>query len=241
MKKIFSILTIFIFLQTVQPLQAQEAHNELGIGVGAMHYRGELAPIINLTQPSFGVSAFFRRNSANPAWSFRGNFLFGRVVADDSRSNDAFALARNHSFKTTIIELAAVVEYNFFDMGRDVKKSEYLWTPYLFAGLSGFRMDPGQNIRPTYGLFTFSIPFGVGAKFYAGSKMNIGVEFGARWTFTDFLDDVGMEVNLAAPGSRNARYYTGNPNDTDMFFYTSVNVAFVMFKKASACPIKIPN
>ena len=44
--------------------------------------------------------------------------------------------------------------------------------------------------RRQYKQLDFSIPFGVGAKYALTDQWNIGIEIGARATFTDYLDDV---------------------------------------------------
>ena len=41
-----------------------------------------------------------------------------------------------------------------------------------------------------YSLSAISIPFGIGVKYALSDKINLGLEMGARRTFTDFLDDV---------------------------------------------------
>jgi hypothetical protein len=41
-----------------------------------------------------------------------------------------------------------------------------------------------------YKTFAFAIPFGLGVKYALSDRINLGLELGARPTFTDFLDDV---------------------------------------------------
>jgi hypothetical protein len=86
---------------------------------------------------------------------------------------------------------------------------------YLFAGVSGFWFNPkglddgpegtnkwvalqplgteGQGLvegREKYSRFQFAIPFGIGFKYSLSRNISIGAEFGARYTFTDYIDDV---------------------------------------------------
>jgi hypothetical protein len=42
-----------------------------------------------------------------------------------------------------------------------------------------------------YGLTNFAIPFGIGVKANIGKHVCIGAEWGMRFTFTNYLDDVG--------------------------------------------------
>lgn len=86
---------------------------------------------------------------------------------------------------------------------------------YLFAGVAGFYFNPkgkddgpggtgkwvalqplgteGQGLvegRDKYSRFQLAIPFGVGFKYDLTRQFTIGFEYGARWTFTDYIDDV---------------------------------------------------
>jgi hypothetical protein len=86
---------------------------------------------------------------------------------------------------------------------------------YVFAGVAGFYFNPkakddgvggtgkwvalqplgteGQGLmegRDKYSRFQLAIPFGFGLKYGVTRSMSIGLEYGARWTFTDYIDDV---------------------------------------------------
>jgi hypothetical protein len=49
-------------------------------------------------------------------------------------------------------------------------------------GIEG-QMDP-------YSLVSVAIPFGIGLKWNVGKYVSLGAEWGMRYTFTDYLDDV---------------------------------------------------
>lgn len=86
---------------------------------------------------------------------------------------------------------------------------------YLFAGIAGFYFNPkakdigeggsgdwvalqplgteGQGLmegREKYSRIQMSFPFGVGFKYNINRNIGVGLEFGARYTTTDYLDDV---------------------------------------------------
>ncbi|MEM9982852.1 MAG: DUF6089 family protein, partial [Bacteroidota bacterium] len=54
------------------------------------------------------------------------------------------------------------------------------------------------------------------------------LDFGARKTFTDFLDDVEVRQG------RDPRYYEGNPYDRDWYFSTNITVSYTIYTKP--CP-----
>lgn len=86
---------------------------------------------------------------------------------------------------------------------------------YLFAGIAGFYFNPkglddgpegtnkwvalqplgteGQGLmegRDKYSRIQLAIPLGIGIKYNISRQISMGVEFGARYTFTDYIDDV---------------------------------------------------
>jgi hypothetical protein len=60
-------------------------------------------------------------------------------------------------------------------------------------GLSFDNSDPNNDAVETkkqYSLTSMAIPFGFGIKVTCGRMFTFGAEWGMRWTFTDYLDDV---------------------------------------------------
>lgn len=235
MKKIKYIVLLFFLL----PFIGQAQFHEVGAGVGVANYRGELAPVVNLTNPRLHIGAFYRAN-INKFLSIRVNLSYSRIAQDDANSNDRFAQIRNHNFRTILLEGSVQAEYNFFDFRAGSKKIPQNWTPYIFAGVGVNKFDPLENLQPTYTALTVVIPVGVGFKAVLTDRINLGVDFGPRFTFTDLLDDLGTNVNRSTTNTLDPKYYTGNPNDKDMYFFTSVNISYVFPVIGKDCPVKIP-
>ncbi|MGB1316810.1 MAG: DUF6089 family protein, partial [Flavobacteriales bacterium] len=129
----------------------------------------------------------------------------------DSKSNVASQLDRNLSFESWIYDFAITGEFNFFkyapgDMHHPI-------TPFIFGGIAVFKFNPttkaadgnkyelqplgteGQGTtfypdRKKYSLTTASIPFGIGVKANISKTFSVGIEWGMRYAFTDYLDDV---------------------------------------------------
>ncbi|QHT69538.1 outer membrane beta-barrel protein [Rhodocytophaga rosea] len=199
---------------------------EIGAGGGAMLYKGDLAPelIPKFARP--GATIFLRHNPGK-AISLKYSFSLGRIFADDRETDDNFANQRNRFFNTRITELAATAEYNFLDYRSD--KARKPWTPYLFGGIAVYKFDPVENLRPEYKLTQLALPFGVGFKYVLGGQWNLGIEFGARKIFTDYLDDLGGDLNTTN------KFQNGNPNDKDMYVFTTLTVSYTFYK------IRCPN
>jgi len=193
---------------------------EVGAGAGTVNYKGDISPGINLDEPHLGGQVFLRHNPGK-AISLTYSFMLGRFGASDKNSDDPFAQQRNFSFGTRLVEASAIAEYNFLDYRDEQDRTNF--TPYLFGGLALFRFEPQQNYRPTYDLYQIGIPFGVGMKYVLGGSWNLGVAFGARKTFTDYLDDLGGIDTIN-------RFRNGNPNAKDMYFYTALSISYTFYK-----------
>lgn len=63
----------------------------------------------------------------------------------------------------------------------------------------------GQGFVPSreqYSNWQFTIPFGVGMKYAIDKKSSIGLEYGLRKTFTDYMDDVSLTYVYTDEGAR---------------------------------------
>lgn len=190
---------------SVQTLNAQ--NSEIGATVGTMFYLGELNPSKLFAQPKLAAGLVYRYN-LSPRWALKADFLFGKVAGSDALTNGGYA--RNLSFYSPITEFSAVAELNFLRLYNTVGQNHF--TPYIFAGLTLFSFDPmatytdgtvyelqslgteGQGLEgqpKKYSLTHFAIPFGIGLRVNIGKYVCLGAEWGFRYTFTDYLDDVG--------------------------------------------------
>ncbi|MEQ9166212.1 MAG: DUF6089 family protein, partial [Fulvivirga sp.] len=96
-------------------------------------------------------------------------------------------------------------------------------TPYLFGGLAIFGVS-GMGDKPEeYSNIQPSIPFGLGFKYVLNPKWYMGLEFGARKTFFDYLDNVG-------PGDIVVKdYQYGNRFDNDHYFFIGLSMTYSFY------------
>jgi hypothetical protein len=233
---LFTFLTASLFAQNTNK-KAYFSH-DIGVFLGGAYYIGDLnSTHFFMTQPGIGV---FYRFNYNYRLSFRGGFNFGSVQADDSQTNNPDQLERNLNFKSKIQEFYTQAEFNFWEYR--VGHSDFIFAPYIFAGVGVFHFDPmghyqnqwvelrdlateGQKTsqNPTqkkYSLYQPVIPFGLGFKLSVSKMITIGFEWGPRKTFTDYLDDVSGKyvdpVKLAAEKGAMAAIMSNrakNPSD----------------------------
>jgi hypothetical protein len=183
--------------------------HEGGIMLGGSYYIGDLNPYGHFKNTNFAFGAVYRQ-SPNDRISYRANLNYGRVEGYDSQSTSELHQARNLHFRSNIVEVSTVLEISYFPYIIGDNKKPF--TPYLFAGLSYFRMNPkaeldgnwielqplsteGQNTsanpsKRRYSLNQMAIPFGLGFKFNLSKTLSMNIEWGMRRTFTDYLDDV---------------------------------------------------
>jgi opacity protein-like surface antigen len=206
------LLIVFIGLITSSITYAQAGSNkgfDIGVIIGGSYYIGDLNTehFNKFTKPAGGVMC---RYNFTQRFAARASFMMGNVEAHDSESNSLAQQQRNLNFRSTIQELSAIIEFNFLDYKIGGKPNQH-FSPYIFVGLAGFHFKPegevsngwmglrdlgteGQDLfgysQKKYKLNQVSIPFGVGIKTNFSKGIGIGVEWGMRRTFTDYLDDV---------------------------------------------------
>ncbi len=125
---------------------------------------------------------------------------------------------RNLHFRNDLKEFALEGIYQLVEDGRNPDRRAQL-TPYIFGGLALLAHSPeardvatadggiskewvklqplgteGQG-QPGYGkpysLVTLAIPVGIGVRYKLNESFNLAAEIGFRYTFTDYLDDIG--------------------------------------------------
>ncbi|TGE17161.1 type IX secretion system protein PorG [Hymenobacter elongatus] len=208
---------------------AAQNTSELGIGIGGMVYKGELAPAYQFRNNRPAATVFYRKDISAPI-TLRGNFLWGLVRADDANvggvnGNTAPLPAyRQANTKGNILEAGAAVEYNFFDYRN--RKEKVHFTPYVFVGVAGFLartrtisnagLDQLEKSGNTVGL---AIPAGIGLKLALTPRWNLGLEAGARKAFTDEIDNLGTQNAVLV-----------NTHDQDWYFYNGVSISYTFYK-----------
>ena len=244
------LLLPFLFLL---PLAQQAQNLHASVMLGLSNYNGDLHPKFYALSQSKFHAALGAKYDISEKISLRAHFTYGKAGASDAKSKSAAQKARNLNFKTTLLELHAGAEYHLFSF------NEQWWSPYLFAALGIYHFNPktadgGVALRPLateaqgasgspkkYGTTQLCIPFGAGFKYALNEDMRVGLEFGFRKLFTDYLDDVsgvyadpsklnpvsqglawrGDELNGAPyPAAGTLR---GNSTAKDWYYFTALN------------------
>jgi hypothetical protein len=173
-------------------------------------------------------------------WAIRGSLSFGRLSGNDKFTTNIYRNARNLHFRSPILELGVDIQYSFvreryghrYDLRR-VKGRNNIPNVYIFTGISGIYFNPkaeytngdwialqplgteGQGVmptRPVYSKFSAAIPLGFGLNYMIDKDFGVGFEFGVRYAFTDYIDDVSATyVHPSVFGDDEIARYFSNP------------------------------
>ncbi len=206
-------IVVLLSLFIVEPVIGQRA--EIGFGIGTFNYTGDLAQRYHFGNSRPAATVFYRSNLSKVA-SIRAALTGGGLAASDDLQRDVFAEQRNASFSIFVLEASAVMEYHFLNW-RDTKNF-IRYSPYLFGGLALFGISGNESRTDQYSNVQGAIPFGVGIKYIVNPKWYVSLEFGARKTFFDYLDD----VSLGDPDTKDFQY--GNPFDNDTYYFLGFGI-----------------
>jgi hypothetical protein len=142
------------------------------------------------------------------------------AVINTTGINELWRKQRNLDFRTNIWEANACVEVYPTMLFSGNSENEPRLRPYGLIGIGIFHFNPQGSIKDAngnkswyylhplttegegmaeypyskpYQLTQINIPMGGGLKYYVSDRMNIGVEFLYRKTFTDYIDDISKK------------------------------------------------
>jgi len=229
----------FILFLLVTSFLCNAQRSEIGTLIGTSFYLGDLNSI-PFRNAKFAGGIVYRYNFT-PRFALKANILFGKIAGSDKKNYSLNKGAwdyreRGLSFSSPITEIAAQVEINFFNVYNVPYKNQI--SPYLFGGIAFFSFNPQANyqgktynLQPMgtegqgqkgmskkYSLTGFGIPFGIGFKANIGRYVCVGAEWGLRYTFTDYLDDVGglyydFSNAKIPPNSKEVIEYFADPSE----------------------------
>ena len=181
---------------------------EAGIFLGFSNYTGELSTGFNDFDSWKNAGGILGKLHLDPNMKLRAGLNVGRIMGDDAISEYYWRRNRNLNFRSDIYEFYIAPEIHFFTSSTFNRGIH----PYVYGGLAIFQHNPqgryenawidlqplgteGQETnylshRSKYSLTQVGLPFGFGMEFDLGNFIFLSVEFGYRWTLTDFLDDI---------------------------------------------------
>lgn len=222
----YRILIASIFLIITANAAAQI--NEIGVFAGGSNYIGDIGPTTYIAPEKPALGILYRWNRS-PRHSYRFSLIHAKLAAADMNSDVSGRRDRYLAFKNTVTELSAGMEFSFFDF--NLHTDEFKLTPYVYTGLSYFFYDESyfnnsgrqqmQNKKAT-----LAIPMILGLKAHIAPSFVLGVEAGARYTFTDNLDGSHPE---------NESLGFGNLESNDWYVFTGVTLTYTFGNRPCYC------
>ena len=180
-------LIMLLALLTAWPSasHAQEAayRYEIGAGLGMSGYLGEANTSSLLKHPGFAGTATFRY-LINTRWALRGSIGLASLSGNSADMENVFPEGRTYSFKSTLYDINARAEFNFFNYGiGETYRKLRRWSPYLALGI-GFSIASCDGNTAA----AATIPMCVGVRYKASKRVNLGLEFSMNKVFGDKVD-----------------------------------------------------
>ncbi len=263
-------LFILLFCSFCLISEAQKGW-EIGGWLGVSNYFGDLNTKFDVTRPG-PAGGIIARHNFNKRICLRFGANYGSVSANDADSKNSFEQRRNLSFQSHIIEGVALFEFNFLPYEHG--DYEEFFTPYVYGGLNVYHFNPrtkyedrwvalqplgteGQFKGEEYALTQLGLAYGVGLKMDINAEWSFNVQFGSRYLFSDYLDDVStvypdeddieslrgdLAVQLydrsipTAEGIKLGQEGRQRGDDSNHDFYTMVGVGIVYYFGKIYCP-----
>lgn len=201
---------------------------EIGASLGGSNYVGDIGST-NYISPNQLAGAVFFKYNYNPRFAFRGTLSFLPIRGDDEKADTDLRRNRGSQFNNTIIELAAGMEYNFYEY--DISSEDKNWTPYILFELAAFNYSyvkdqdaAGNNIlgKKT----SIAVPMGIGFKSKLSGNLAYSLETKFRYTFKDDLDNATNEMLSSKFGG------TGN----DWYMFSGISLIYTFGRPACYAP-----
>lgn len=225
MQKRFYTAVLLICFTIISSVKAQKL--DIGLSLGTSYYFGDV--VNEFTTSAFGQSfGGFVRYRLGGHVALKGQAGYVKIQGDDQYSSSDWQKERNWSFQTTIIESSLQLEYNFIEDRNKGRRFANPFIPYAFAGVGFMSFNPQADymgtmldLAPltlsgkTYSTSAIIVPFGLGMRYYIMRNLQLGIELGARYTTTSYLDDIAPNDVYVDPA------ITPNPTITAYFYSKS--------------------
>lgn len=191
--------------------------HEVGMRMGTSNVVGDIGKTSYIQSRSYGVTRTpliiggnYKMNF-NPYQGVRLSVSYMYIDFDDMKAKERYRNLRGSFDTNEILETSLTFEYNFFSVNNQMKRASSMWSPYIFAGVSGLWYEiPRYSFTVTQnrttksyavrhkaeekgGRFSVGIPLGIGIKYKFSYNWAVYGELTFRPTFTDELDYNNVE------------------------------------------------
>jgi len=224
----FFLILICLFITKNSDAQIYE----VGVFAGGSNFIGDVGATnyISPNQTAFGAIVKWNRSARH---SFRASVIFSDLEGVDMKSDDPRRVQRGYSFKSSILEISAGLEFTFLDF--DLHTIGMKGTPYLYSGISLANHDnyyftsAGEYTSENTSSWAVGIPMVLGYKTNISNHLILAAEIGARYTFSDELDG-------SVPNSKDRESLSfGNTNNTDWYVFSGITLTYTFGRRPCYC------
>ena len=128
----------------------------------------------------------------------------------------------NYEFNNSVFDLSLTYEYNFwpYGTGHDYRGAKR-FTPFVFAGLGATVVSGGGKT-----VFTGNVPMGLGVKYKAAERLNVGLEWAVHFSLSDDLDGYKDPYGVKSSGLF---------KNTDCYSALQLSVTYSFMPKCRTC------
>ena len=224
-------LSILILSILSVQLSYSQIH-EIGVFVGGSNFIGDVGATDYISPNQLAFGGIYKWNKS-ARHSYRISLLFSELEGIDVNSDDPRRIQRGYEFSSNVMEMSAGMELTFFDF--DLHSGTKLATPYLYSGISVANHNNhyflnGVQTSENTSSWVVGIPMALGFKTTFMDGLILGVEVGARYTFSD-------EIDGSVPGnSSNQLYRFGNINNNDWYVFSGITLTYTFGQNPCYCP-----
>ena len=197
---------------------------DFGGALGMSGYLGDANTSSLMKHPGFEAELSFRY-LPDSRWAFRGVLSTLSLSGSTADMEDVLPSTGepSYDFKSTVYDLGARVEFNFFSYGiGETYKRLRRWSPYLTVGLGVSMSSSGgtTSVAP-------NLPMGAGVKFKLSERVNLGAEFTMTKVFGDKVD--GPLLNDL--NTIKTSFY----KNTDWYSRLTIGITYEFGKRCETC------
>jgi hypothetical protein len=194
------LLLMFALSLPASAQEDPEYRMEIGVGGGMMGYLGDFNG--NLTKDLQPMGSALLRYNFNTYTGLKLNVMYGQMKGSSADVKTWYPdFADNpYTFKNSLVGFDLTFEYNFwpYGTGHDYFGAKRL-TPFVFGGIGGTYVSIKDGDKSS--AFTANVPIGIGLKYKAGKRVNIGIEWAMHFSLSDELDGQKDPYGISSSGA----------------------------------------
>ncbi|WP_282133975.1 DUF6089 family protein [Seonamhaeicola maritimus] len=205
--------------------------NELGLYLGGSNFIGDVGATDYISPNQLAVGGIYKWNRSR-RHSYRASLIFTTLEGKDINSDDPRRIQRGYEFSSNIVEASIGMEFTFIEF--NLHSERKISTPYLHTGITVAKHDNhyflnGMQTPENTSSWAYGIPMTLGFKTTFIDNIVLGIEIGARYTFSDELDG-------SVPDAKwRPEYRFGNINNNDWYTFSGITLTYTFGENPCYC------